>query len=454
MATELLMPKLGLTMTEGTIDEWKKKEGDAVQKGEILYSVATDKLTNDVESDADGVLLKILVAEGETVPCKTLVGWIGAPGEAVPDGAAPAASGEVPAPAAPDAGAVAAASAAPVRESGAYVPATPYAKKLAKEKGFDLAQVPATGYKGVIVAKDVLAFTPAAAAAAAPAVKASPLAAKVAADLGIDLSAVNAHGRVLAQDILAYLESTREKAEPAAADAREETKPMSGMRKAIARNMLASVQTSPTVTFNLGIDMSEMKRYREQLKAKEIKVSYTDLLVKFVSKALTEFPLLNCSVEDNKIIYKHYVNMGVAVALDNGLVVPNIQDADKKSLTEISAEVKELAKIAREGQLPPREAARRHLHDHQPRHVRDRELYPHHQPARGRDPRREHHGGQGRRGGRRNGHPPHHESQPYRRPPRGGRFRGRAVPAARQEPDGEPRINVGVRREQTWQQNY
>ena len=333
MATELLMPKLGLTMTEGTIDEWKKKEGDAVQKGEILYSVATDKLTNDVESDADGVLLKILVAEGETVPCKTLVGWIGA---------------------APASGSVAAVvSAAPARPAGAYVPATPYAKKLAKEKGFDLAQVPATGYKGVIVAKDVLAFTPAAAAAAAPAVKASPLAAKVAADLGIDLSAVNAHGRVLAQDILAYLESTREKAEPAAADAREETKPMSGMRKAIARNMLASVQTSPTVTFNLGIDMSEMKRYREQLKAKEIKVSYTDLLVKFVSKALTEFPLLNCSVEDNKIIYKHYVNMGVAVALDNGLVVPNIQDADKKSLTEISAEVKELAKLAREGKLPP-----------------------------------------------------------------------------------------------------
>ena len=128
---------------------------------------------------------------------------------------------------------------------------------------------------------------------------------------------------------------------------------MSGMRKAIAKNMQNSHMTSPTVTFNLGIDMTEMKRYREQLKAKEIKVSYTDLLVKFVAKALTEFPLLNCSVEDNKIIYKHYVNMGVAVALDNGLVVPNIVDADKKSLTEISAEVKELAKLAREGKLPP-----------------------------------------------------------------------------------------------------
>ena len=258
-------------------------------------------------------------------------------------------------PAAPAAAPVAAA--APARAAGEYVPATPYAKKLAKEKGYDLAAIPATGYKGVVVARDVLGFTPAAAAAAVPAVpevKASPLAAKVAADLGIDLADVKAaHGRVLAEDLLRYIAETREKAEAEPACEREEVKPMSGMRKAIAKNMQNSHMTSPTVTFNLGIDMTEMKRYREQLKAKEIKVSYTDLLVKFVAKALTEFPLLNCSVEDNKIIYKHYVNMGVAVALDNGLVVPNIVDADKKSLTEISAEVKELAKLAREGKLPP-----------------------------------------------------------------------------------------------------
>ena len=354
MATELLMPKLGLTMTEGTIDEWKKKVGDPVAKGDIIYSVATDKLTNDVEADTDGVLLAIVVPEGETVPCKTLVGWIGAAGEAVPAaGSAPApAPAEAAAPAAPAAAPQAAAPAA-ARPAGEYVPATPYAKKLAKEKGFDLAAIPATGYKGVVVARDVEGFVPSAAAAsAAPAVKASPLAEKVAADLGIDLADVKAaHGRVLAEDLLRYIAETREKAEES--DAREEVKAMSGMRKAIAKNMQNSHMTSPTVTFNLGIDMTEMKRYREQLKAKEIKVSYTDLLVKFVAKALTEFPMLNCSVQDNKIVYKHYVNMGVAVALDNGLVVPNITDADKKSLTEISAEVKEMAKLAREGKLPP-----------------------------------------------------------------------------------------------------
>ena len=359
MATEVLMPKLGLTMTEGTIDAWKKNVGDTVQKGEILFSVETDKLTNDVEAEADGVLLKILVPAGETVACKTLIGWLGAAGEAVPDGAgsAPVQEASSAAPAAAASGAAAApAAAGAVHAAGEYVPATPYAKKLAKEKGFDLTAIPATGYKGVVVARDVLGFTPAAAAPAAPAVKASPLAEKVAADLGIDLKDVKAaHGRVLAEDLLRYIAETREKKDAGEASAaeREEVKPMSGMRKAIAKNMQNSHMTSPTVTFNLGIDMTEMKRYREQLKAKEIKVSYTDLLVKFVAKALTEFPLLNCSVEDNKIIYKHYINMGVAVALDNGLVVPNIVDADKKSLTEISAEVKEMAKQAREGKLPP-----------------------------------------------------------------------------------------------------
>ena len=323
MATEVLMPKLGLTMTEGTIDAWKKNVGDTVQKGEILFSVETDKLTNDVEAEADGVLLKILVPAGETVACKTLIGWLGAAGEAVPDGAG----------------------SAPAQEASSAAPA-------AAASG--AAAAPAAA--GAVHAADVLGFTPAAAAPAAPAVKASPLAEKVAADLGIDLKDVKAaHGRVLAEDLLRYIAETREKKDAGEASAaeREEVKPMSGMRKAIAKNMQNSHMTSPTVTFNLGIDMTEMKRYREQLKAKEIKVSYTDLLVKFVAKALTEFPLLNCSVEDNKIIYKHYINMGVAVALDNGLVVPNIVDADKKSLTEISAEVKEMAKQAREGKLPP-----------------------------------------------------------------------------------------------------
>ena len=325
MAKVVVMPKLGLTMTEGTVSKWLKKVGDTVTEGEPLFEVETDKLTNTIEASASGVLRHLFVEEGITVPVLDKVAIIAEAAEDISGlmgGSAPAA-----APAAPAAAPAAAApAAAPVeKKAGGRVVASPAAKKLAKEKGIDLALVTGTGPNGRITEDDVKNWKPAPAAPAveeAPKTKASPLAAAVAKDLGIDLEKIGAKDRVLAEDILHYLESTREKAADEAP--REEVVPMNGMRKA----------------------------YREQLKAKEIKVSYTDLLVKFVAKALTEFPLLNCSVEDNKIIYKHYVNMGVAVALDNGLVVPNVTDADKKSLTEISAEVKELAKLAREGKLP------------------------------------------------------------------------------------------------------
>jgi pyruvate dehydrogenase E2 component (dihydrolipoamide acetyltransferase) len=347
MAKVVVMPKLGLTMTEGTVSSWLKKEGDEVKEGEPLFEVETDKLTNTIEATASGVLRKIIVAAGATVPVLDKVAVIAAADEDISGllsgGAAPAAE------AAPAAAAAAPAAAAP---AGGHVVASPRAKKLAKEKGIDIALVKGTGPNGRITEDDVNNYVPAPAAPAAPAepaVKASPLAAKVAADAGIDLKDVPNHGRVLAQDILAFLENSREKGKE---DEREEVVPMNGMRKAIAKNMLNSHMTSPTVTFNLGVDMSAMKNYREQLKTKDIKVSYTDLLVKFVAKALTEYPLLNCSVEDNKIIYKHYINMGVAVALDNGLVVPNIVDADKKTLTQIHDEVKELATAARGGTLP------------------------------------------------------------------------------------------------------
>ena len=349
MAKEIVMPKLGLTMTEGTVSKWLKKVGDEVKEGEPLFEVETDKLTNTIESSASGVLRHIFVEEGTTVPLFGKLAIVAAADEdisALLGGAAPAAA------AAPEA-AAAPAPAAPARAAGERIIAAPAAKKLAKELGIDLALVTGTGPNGRITLDDVKNYKPAPAAPVveeAPKTKASPLAAAVAKDLGIDLEKIGAKDRILAEDILHYLESTREKAAEEAP--REEVVPMNGMRKAIARNMLNSHMTSPTVTANLSVDMSAMKGYREQLKAKEIKVSYTDLLVKFIAKALTEFPLLNCSVEDNKIIYKHYVNMGVAVALDNGLVVPNVTDADKKSLTEISKEIKELAKLAREGGLP------------------------------------------------------------------------------------------------------
>ena len=339
MAKEVVMPKLGLTMTEGTVSKWLKHEGEPINEGEPFFEAETDKLTNTIEATASGVVRALLAKEGDTVPVLGRVAIIAAADEDI--GALLG-------------GAPAAAPAEAAKRPAGRVIASPAAKKLAAEKGIDLALVTGTGPNGRVTEDDVKKYSPAPVSAAEASeaeatVKASPLAAKVASDLGIDLSAVNAHGRVLAEDILKYLEGSREKAEETP---REETVPMNGMRKAIAKNMLNSHLTSPTVTFNLSVDMSEMKRWREQLKAREIKVSYTDLLVKFVAQALTEYPLLNCSIEDNRIIYKHYVNMGVAVALDNGLVVPNVADADRKSLREISAEVKELAGLARSGGLP------------------------------------------------------------------------------------------------------
>lgn len=288
----IAMPKIGKQMQQGVVTKWLKAVGDYVEEGELLFEMQWDNGVTEIEAPVSGTLSEILVEAGSTVPVKEKLAVI-SEGEA----AAPASEAKEPPKAAPTAA------------------DTPAPQKL------------------------------------------TPLAKKLAADIGVDPSQLASHGRVLAQDVLEYLKK-RDEATPAPAevtveDAREEIVPMNGMRKAIAKNMLSSHMTSPTVTFNLGIDMTAMKQYREQLKANDIKVSYTDLLVKFVAKALTEFPLLNCSVAENKIVYKHYVNMGVAVALPNGLVVPNVTDADKKSLTEISAEVKELASLAREGKLPP-----------------------------------------------------------------------------------------------------
>ena len=356
MAAFIIMPKLGMTMTAGTITKWLKHEGDAVKKGEPVFELESDKLSNTQEAPADGILRKILVPEGQEVAILENVAIVAAADEDISalTGGAPV---EAPAEAAP----MSQAEKAPAKPAGGRILATPRAKKVARELGVDLALVPPTGPKGTVTEEDVRNYQAAPAPAEAPAaapveskapvVKASPLAAKAAAELGIDLTEVKKDGRILAADLLAYLEKRDAPAAPAAETLREERKPMSGMRRAIAQNMQASHMTSPTVTYNTSVDMSAMRAYREQLKSGGVKVSYTDLLVKFVAHALKEFPLLNCSIKDGEIVYKHYINMGVAVALDNGLVVPNIRNADQKSLTEISAEVKSLAEAARNGSL-------------------------------------------------------------------------------------------------------
>ena len=361
MAHEILMPKLGLTMTEGTIEKWKFKEGDTVRKGDILFSVATDKLTNDVESEADGVLLKILLPEGETAPCKAVIAYVGEAGEAVPqDQSSPEkAAAQTPAPVP---GSAPANSPAPVRAPGAPIPVSPAAKKLAREKGIDLALVTGTGPKGRITLEDVEAY-PTAPRAVGPAaeIKTSPMAAKLAAAFGVDVSRLNVPGRVMKADVLAAAGAGA--AAPAAgaipsapvSDNDEPPKKVSPLRRSIAANMVNSWQTSPRVTFTYAVDVTAMKELRARLKdslqEQGVRLTYNHILMKVAARALTEFPDINASFADNMLTRHRHVNMGLAVARGDGLIVPNVKNADTKSLTEIARETERLIEAARSGRI-------------------------------------------------------------------------------------------------------
>lgn len=361
MAQEVLMPKLGLTMTEGTIEEWKYKEGDSVKKGDILFSVATDKLTNDVEAEADGVLLKILLPEGETAPCKAVIAYIGEAGEVIAEGGVSAESTAAQAPAS-SAAAVPAKTPAVTRDPGAPVLASPAAKKLAKEKGVDLALVAGTGPKGRITLEDVEAYLTAPKAdESAAEVKTSPLAAKLAEELGVDVSKIQTDGRVMKADVLTAAgvctAAPAAEAAPAISTGDNDEAPVkvNPLRRSIAANMSNSWHTSPRVTYTFAVDVTAMKALRaklkDSLKEQGIKLTYNHILMKVVAKALMEFPDVNASFADNMLTRHKHVNMGLAVAKGDGLIVPNVKNADSKSLAEIAKETEALIEATRSGNI-------------------------------------------------------------------------------------------------------
>jgi pyruvate dehydrogenase E2 component (dihydrolipoamide acetyltransferase) len=339
MATTITMPKLGLTMNSGSVQQWKKKVGDAVKKGELLYVVATDKLTVDVESPAEGVLLAITVKEGEEVPVGAPIALIGAEGEEGAQKEHPVGQ-ETPK--------------TPAKLPGAGAsPCSPKAKKLAREKGIDLSALEGTGPKGWIVARDVLE--------AARGVKTSPVAAKMAAEAGIPLDSFDRDKRVMKADVQARasLESSGE-----ARDSRRV--PATQMRRVIGERMLQSVTTIPSVCYFADVDMTALNAlraaYNERLKNSQVKISVNDILMKLCSKLLLENPMVNASVEApggevRAFILHDTVNIGFAVALTGGLLVPNIKNIEKKSLTRIAEERAELVEKARSGGLAPDETA-------------------------------------------------------------------------------------------------
>jgi len=347
-ASAIIMPKQGLQMTEGTIIKWLKKEGETVNEGEPLFEMETDKLTITIDSTATGTLLKIVRGEGEVVPITETIAIVGEAGTDVSAFIATPVTSSTPAePVSVTAPAVAPVAAPAVtRAPGERVFSTPRARMRAQEKDIDIQKVAGSGPDGLIIEKDVLN-------ANVSTVKATPVAKVIAEQNGVDLAEVKgtgANGKIMKSDVMDVL--SKSAFVPAEVSAHEETViPMTGMRRAIANNMMNSLTSMAQANHRMKVDMSESVRFRAKLKAADIKVSYTDILIKAVSHALMKFPMLNSTVRGNDIITRNYVNMGVAVAIDGGLIVPNIKDAQAKSVVEIHAQVADLAGKAKEGKL-------------------------------------------------------------------------------------------------------
>ncbi|WP_436949350.1 2-oxo acid dehydrogenase subunit E2 [Streptomyces sp. SudanB52_2052] len=380
MAVEVLLPKIGLTMQDGTIDEWLVPAGTVVSEGDALLRLATDKVDVDVEAEAGGVFHPAVPA-GTTVPAGALIGWLLAEGEQPPG------PGGTPMPAGPGSGVTVTGgpSAAPAVNGGVAVRgdatrsgggvavrgdaepsgggdrilASPNARRVAARAGVDLGAVRGTGPGGRIVSEDVedvLAATPAQATPAAQAVPVSPLVRKLAKERGIDLAGVRgtgAGGRIRRADL------DTAGTEPAATPVRSaDVIPLTGMRGTIARRMHASLQEMAQLTHGYDVRMDAVVSLRARLKQEwadsDLPVpSLNDFLLKAAALALREHPLLNAVVRDDGIHLYEDIHLGTAVAVPGGLLVPVIEDAATLPLPELARRSRELADAARAGRISP-----------------------------------------------------------------------------------------------------
>lgn len=346
MAEVIFMPRMSDTMTEGNIVGWLKKEGDKVEPGDTLAEVETDKATMELDSPAEGVILHIAVKEG-AVPINAVIAVIGKQGEdwqaaiaaaggafnSTPDAAPAAESSAAPAPAAPSAPAP-----APSAEES-RAKASPLAKSMAKETGVNLAQVPGSGDQGRIVKRDVEAFiesqksapAPAPAAPAAPSAPATPAAPVAQAPAVTPFYFGGGEGNF-------------------------EERPVSMMRKTIARRLGESKFSAPHFYLTMEINMDKTVQMRERLnEVAPVKISFNDFVIKACTAALRQHPAVNSSWLGDKIRTNHDIHIGVAVAVDEGLLVPVIRHADMKTMSQINAEVKAMALKAKDRKLQPEE---------------------------------------------------------------------------------------------------
>ncbi|HMH16414.1 MAG TPA: 2-oxoglutarate dehydrogenase, E2 component, dihydrolipoamide succinyltransferase [Edaphobacter sp.] len=320
--TEVLMPQMGESITEGTITKWLKKVGDTVQRDEPIFEISTDKVDAEIPSPVAGTLTEIKVGEGKTVTINTVVAVIGgAAGKAAPASAAAAPAG---APSAPAAAPAAAASAA----AGDHPRSSPLVRKIAKDNNVDLAQVPGTGASGRITKSDIVGHLEGGAKpAAAPAASApAPVAAKPAAP----------------------------QPQPG------ELVPMTKMRSIIAQRMVESKRTSPHVHTVFKVDMTRIVKLREKEKAKYeqrngVKLTYMPFITRAAIVALRKHPIVNGSIEGEAIRYNKNINIGIAVALDWGLIVPVLKQTEEKNFLGIARGIVDVADRARNKKLAPDE---------------------------------------------------------------------------------------------------
>jgi len=347
---DVIMPKLGFTMEEGSIVRWLKQAGDTVTQGEPIVEITTDKTNMEIEAPATGVLADLRAAEGDTVLVTQVIAVILGPGEKAPDSS--------PAPVAPAAAPEAAAPRAAVH-------ATPIAQAVARDLGVDLSTIEGSGPRAKITREDVVA-----AAAAAGKPRATPAARKAARELGVDLTGVagsGPRGRVQAGDVsvaaaaVAAVALPAPVVEAAPAPIAIKTLPFSGMRKTIALRLQKSAQEAPHITFDADIDVSALEALRARANARlpegAARISLTAVLAKACAWALVRHPRINSQLDlaNNVIRLMPEANIGIAVALEDGLIVPVIHGAGGKGLAALGAEVADLSARAKTNKLRPAE---------------------------------------------------------------------------------------------------
>ena len=352
MATNVLLPQWGMNMEDGLMVNWLVKEGDTVEEGQPLVEVETAKIDSELEAPASGIVAHILAPEGSTVDVGTIVAVIAEPGETVqrPEPAQPRhAPARASRPAKVEAG-----------RDARQAQVTPVARRLARQNDFDLSQVQGTGPNGRITEDDVRgAIEAMPQAETRPAAQVVPRARQLATEHGIDLAGVQGTGpnqRILVEDVeQAMLQQDRDERATASPAPAGQVVPLKGLRKIIADRMMQSLQSMAQVTLTTEVDMTEAVRLRESLvfqwRKARIRPLDLDMIVKAVAAALKEHLRLNATLENDEIRLLDEINVGAAMAVPDGLMVPVIRQADEKDLLSIAREIRDLADKSRKGKF-------------------------------------------------------------------------------------------------------